>query len=75
MIYTFTCPHCEHEQECKFTPARRAPHCSNPDSPAFADSGDCAELELTDECPACGKEIDYEQALEHAEETCKCDLR
>ena len=35
-----------------FTPGRPAPNCSNHDSPAFSDSGDDMEFDVTSvECP------------------------
>lgn len=65
--YVYTCPECSHEITCPFTPARPAPPCSNHDSPAFSDSGDSAELDIPEECPACGEAIDQDAALEDAQ--------
>lgn len=49
---------CGFVMQFNVTPARQAPPCSNPDSPAFSDSGDPAEIEGPTECPACGCETE-----------------
>ncbi len=65
---TYRCPECEHEFDFKFTPARPAPACSNPDSPAFSDSGDGAETDAQfEDCPKCGREITDDELLDQAE--------
>jgi hypothetical protein len=72
--YTWKCPECQCEVVCEFDPGRQAPACSNPDSPAFSDSGDPAELDIPHEsCPDCGEVIDYDKALDHAIETVEPD--
>ena len=38
----------EIEVECDYTAARPAPACQNHDDPRFSDSGDSAEIEITD---------------------------
>ncbi len=67
---TYTCPQCACHQSVDVIPSRPAPPCSNPDSPAFSDSGDPGEVDQT-VCVNCGHEIsdeDVEALLIRAEE-------
>lgn len=65
---TYICPNCDEEVEVLAKPERPAPACSNHDSPAFSDSGDCGDIEYPDSCPFCGEDLmQYEEAIyEHA---------
>ncbi len=61
----FTCPVCHTTHAFEVTPARPAPACSNPNSPAFSDSGDPAEVNGPDCCEQCGLEFEnYWDAIE-----------
>lgn len=69
MTGEYTCPHCETEIEVLFTPARPAPPCSNPNSPAFSDSGDPAELDGDySKCPNCNAKLDEGEVLDFVTE-------
>jgi hypothetical protein len=69
MNFSYECPNCGFENQGDFTPARPAPNCSNPSSPAFSDSGDDAEWDGEEECVNCGEAIDMERLLEKAGES------
>lgn len=56
----FNCPDCRLAQEFQVTPARSAPPCSNPSSPAFSDSGDAAEVNGPDHCVSCQHEFEQD---------------
>lgn len=62
----FPCPVCKTEHTFQVTPARQAPACSNPNSPAFSDSGDPAEVNGPDECENC--QHNFEEDWEAIEE-------
>ena len=66
----YICPNCDEEVDVLALPERPAPACSNHDSPAFSDSGDCGEIEYPDSCPFCGEDLTqydgaiYDRAME-----------
>ena len=49
----------------EYRASRPAPACSNPDSPAFSDSGDPEEIEVLEIQDDCGNLYAYERLLPH----------
>lgn len=64
ILFTYICPDCEVEIEASYFPSRPAPPCSNPSSPAFSDSGDPEEVEISETCPGCGAVLDIDEVAE-----------
>ncbi len=62
---TVVCPNCDEEQkiEVSYWPERSAPMCSNPDSPAYSDSGDPGDVEADVSCK-CGFDFNDESFRE-----------
>ncbi len=65
--YTYMCE-CEATVDLTVTPDRPPPPCSNPDSPAFSDSGDDGDVDGPDTCPRCEAKIDFDKVYEEAME-------
>lgn len=67
--YAEQCPRCAGWNEYLITPPRPAPPCSNPNSPAFSDSGDTGNVELIDGC-GCEDEPEWEAVMDRAVYRC-----